>query len=303
MGKLTTTAFQFGLDPGEKYASKYRIIVNWLTAKNVTETKLNHSRFLALLLFLCLLTCLRQSALSAEQHADTLVLTQSCTVMRGTTTVFLAPNGGIRIENGDVITFTNPPKWDVTVVNPKGKVFCQSDFKSGLSQFAATRTTLPEEFASTSGWIQSKSPSILGLSTQHYGKGARHGAVPSAVQEYWTFADTKLAPSHSAQLLATQYGLPILKNELPLKFVYFGSPNDVNPMIERHIERKDTSAHMQLWLSTTGVKRIPFDKNLFSIPTNCKKASLGHVLTSRNIESDFIFKDLLKHPDALFDSR
>ncbi|GEM_PF-1091035 len=105
-------------------------------------------------------------------------------------------------------------------------------------------------------------------------------------------------------LLAAHYGLPCLQNELPVKFVYFGSAQTLYPALQRHYEGKKP-ATLQQWLDTSDAKKVSMEKSFFAIPKDCRKTeAFETVLMGDQIrKGEFIIKDLMQNPEALFDSR
>ncbi|GEM_PF-1142461 len=105
--------------------------------------------FSSLITTALLVNCLTLPVWAADSKA--LKLTQTCNVLKGAFTVLIAPDGGIKIQNNDVIIFARPPKWDVTMINTSVKKFFQTDFQTGKTICARSRATVAAEFAGPVG--------------------------------------------------------------------------------------------------------------------------------------------------------
>jgi len=248
-----------------------------------------------------MLSCLEMPARAEQPSA--LRLTQACSVTKGNTDILMATDGGISIRTGDLTIFTLPPKWDVTMVNTRARNFFQTDFNSGVKICANSRATVAAEFSGRDGWHRAQGQSIAGFATHEWSKAASSSKITTPAQKYWTASAFKAA-SQSAQLLTAVYGLPCIQNELPLKFVYFGTSQTLYPAVQRHYEEKAPDT-MQKWLTTNSATKIASLKDVFAVPKGFKKsASFESVMVGNDIrKGDFIIKDLLKDPDALFKSR
>src|ERR1700733_5949243 len=88
------------------------------------------------LVVLSLCTILSAGAVPVD---ETRVLTQKCQAIGGVHTIYLGKSN-VRIETPSLIIFAQGPKWVMTVLNPRKKIYFQSDYKTCLKLIKAART-------------------------------------------------------------------------------------------------------------------------------------------------------------------
>lgn len=233
---------------------------------------------------------------------DTLVLTQKCIAVGGTYTVYLSKDS-LRIESPSMVVFAQAPKWSATILQPKKKIYFQSDYKTSLKLIKAARTPFSTIAESDSlKWRKGKDEKIAGLSTEQWSnasQGASH-------LKCWVLPNPKFAPQ-CAEIMATYYGIQSPGNGVPMRFFYTGSINSLMPMLSRHYDTDGRRQEEYRWLDTQAIKNGHASASLFAIPTGFKKtkdyAAVAIDNNTHNVDTEFILKDIRNHPEALFDSR
>jgi hypothetical protein len=263
-------------------------------------------RILFLLTLVLVLTFGAQGWTEGEKGNDMLVLDQTCAPLQIAATVYVSPQG-IRIDNGDVTILSQPPKWNILIINKRGNCYYQSDFRGGLAKLRNTNPVLGEQFGNDQGWVVTKGPLIIDMSTNVWHKTIASASGREPLQCYSLADSTSFAPQCS-QLLSTTYGLPCLQDQLPLKFSFVGNTRSFVPVPQRHYDQGDHANSLVEWLATKSSKKMPYRKELFFLPKDCKRTDIISLALTRHEAKElkmngFIIKDLLKHPDALFNSR
>jgi hypothetical protein len=245
-------------------------------------------------------------AANAAPVDETTVLTQKCQAIGGIYTVYLGRNS-LRIDSPGVIIFSQGPKWTITVLNPKKKIYYQSDYKVCLKLIKAARTpfsSIADSSALT--WRKARGANIAGLSSDQWcndslGKGKFTSSI-----KCWTLPEAQFAPQ-CAEIMDSFYGIPPTGHGLPLRFFYTGTENSLLPMPARQYDADGLRQQEYGWLDTTAIKKIPASAALYVIPKECKPTkNYGQLAVEGNIDTgsaEFILKDLRKHPEALFNSR
>jgi hypothetical protein len=239
---------------------------------------------------------------NAAPAAETTVLTQKCTAIGGTYTVYLSKNN-VRIDSPSLVIFAQAPKWSVTVLKPNKKIYFQSDYKACLKLLRSARapfSTIAE--SSSSKWRKAPAEVIAGCASEQWcSDSTDKGRI-----KCWTLSEPRFAPQ-CAEIMDTCYGIPSPGNGIPLRFFYTGSGNSLLPMPSRHYDSDGRRQQEYRWLDTVGTKKIQTSNTLFAIPKGFKPtkdyAEIAVDGDTHNVDAAFILKDLSKHPEALFDSR
>jgi hypothetical protein len=254
---------------------------------------------LLLLNFLLLETSAAGLCSGSEQEKNMLVLNQFCSGV-ATKDILYVSRDGLRVERGPVVTITKAPEWKVTVLNASSKIYYQSNYANYLAKLRTITLNISGELSDSTGWTKSKTLPLLNRLTNLWVKNATGKVEPMKI---WTLADFQTNPN-CTRLVAAGYGLPTPGGELPLQCEFFGAPKSIL-IPQRHYEGKGPAAAKQVWLATKELKKMPINDALFAIPKDYKRTdNLSRAMTTVDLKSDsFIIKDLLKNPDALFESR
>jgi hypothetical protein len=248
-------------------------------------------------------TSLSANAVPADELT---VLTQQCKPIGGGFSVYLSKNS-VRVEGRTIVIFAQAPKWNVTVMNPLKKVYFQSDYVKALKNIQAARTpfsTLAESNSFT--WRKTKGEKIAGLSTEQWANESPGQSHVKSSAKCWTLTEPQFAPQ-CAEMITAFYGVPSIEHRIPLRFSCRGTGTSFLPMISRHYDDEDVRQQDYCWLDTTTTKKVQASSALFAVPVGFKPtkdyAAIAVEKDLRNSSIDFIFKDLSKHPEALFESR
>ncbi len=260
------------------------------------------NRYVTWLVGLVVLSWCTSLSAHAAPAAETIVLTQKCTAIGGNYTVYLSKST-LRIESPSLIIFAQAPKWSITVLKPRKKIYFQSDYKTCLKLINTARAPFSSiAESSSSKWRKAKAEDIAGLSSEEW----RNDSPGNSQVKCWTLPEPRFAPQ-CAEIMASCYGIPSLGNGIPLRFFYKGSGNSLLPTLSRHDDKDGRRQQEYRWLDTTAMKRMQTSTAMFAIPKGFKQtkayAEIAFDGDPHNVDTEFILKDLSKHPEALFDSR
>ena len=245
-------------------------------------------------------------SLSAEAAPDeTIVLQQKCKALGGAYVVYLSKHS-LRIENPSLILISQAPKWKITVLNPKKKNYFQGDYRTCLKQMETTRTPFSPTAGAILKWRKAQGETIAGLSAEQWYDDSPDKNHGRRSVRYWTLIDSQLPPQ-CAEIIATCYGLPAIGRGAPLQFLYKGSANSLLPMMTRQFDSEGAREQEIHWLETASMKKVQATPSLFVIPKGFKPtnnfAEAAVDTDSHNKDTEFILKDLRRHPETFFQSR
>jgi hypothetical protein len=237
---------------------------------------------------------------------DAIVLTQKCKAVGGIHTVYLGKSY-LRIESPGFIIFARAPKWNVSILNPKKKIYILNDYKECLKHIGQLR----EPFSvisecSAFRWRKAQGEDIAGLSAEQWCNDSSSKNYAKSSVKCWTLP-TPQFPPQCTEILAACYGVPAIGHGIPLRFVYKGTANSLIITPARHYDNDGLRQQEFSWLDTVAVKQMQAPMALFTIPSGFKPtkdyAEIAVDSFTKNKNTDFILKDLSDHPEALFQSR
>lgn len=236
---------------------------------------------------------------------DTLLIKQNGPFV-GRVTIYINAKA-MRVEQGRSIRVARAPDWKVSWYNNSRKNYYTQPFAKSLKSnrlFGATSTAITE---TTKPWQKGKSEKLVGLDTTQWlnvGDATKGAAKADGISKlkYWTYFDKRI-PEKSAQFVSSDLGLPYLGG-LPVRYSFDGKKSALLPMRSRS-STADEPVGEQIYLETKEVKWVSVPDSTFDIPKGYKMAKdfTEVYLNEMPIKDNAILNDLLKNPDALFNSQ
>lgn len=234
---------------------------------------------------------------------DTLLIKQKGAYL-GAVTIYVRSDA-FRLEQGSTVRVARAPNWDVIWFNPSKQNYYKVPYEKALKN---VRTFEPSEMASGLGnepWHRAGTSKIAGLTCFEWinpGAQGKDLAQKASDLHCYVLGEPKLGRK-GVEFISMLLGLPYLEG-LPLRYSLVGKESILLPMRMRAAGQNEPRKRHNV-LDTIEAKWTSVPASVFDVPKGFKRTDkFGSVyLNSVPMKDNVILQDLLKNPEALFNSQ